>query len=117
MIRLFLLFLVSGSLTHVVVDSYIFEKPRHYLSKWEFWSQMLSCNFCTGFWMSLVVNALAALYDGNPWTLRLGVTLLAKGLAFAWGIFVVERFIDIRTISGIGTMEEADDDEDPHANK
>lgn len=66
--------------TFALCDSVLFVVPRMFLCRWGFFARLLSCYFCTGFWVSAGLSA--ALYDLDWW-------LLVRSLAGASTAYIL----------------------------
>ncbi len=67
----------------IIKDSYIFARPRNFLSsKSDLLKELLSCSLCLGFWCGLVIG-LINLWIGESISLKL-LLLPLSSAAFCW---------------------------------
>ena len=59
LLRVFLLSLVTASISFTVAETKLFELLRRRMPKESFWAELLSCGYCLGHWVAF---ALVAIY-------------------------------------------------------
>jgi hypothetical protein len=75
-IPLLLLALAAARLTHLVTTDTILDRPRLAASRWEWSETLLTCPWCIGWWISLLVVAAVPPLWPHPVT-RILITALA----------------------------------------
>lgn len=80
MVNFWLFVLASIGLTHLVVDGFIFQKPKEWLKEkgWEKLYYMTNCHQCIGFYLSMLVGLV---FDPCPNCSFLLMRLLFYGCA------------------------------------
>jgi hypothetical protein len=58
MLRVFLLSLVTASISFTVTETKLFEPLRRCMPKESFWAELLSCSYCLGHWVAFVLVSI-----------------------------------------------------------
>ena len=82
--------LACYGLTFAICDAKLFARPRQWVKRVQFFDDLLTCYFCTGFWASIVVYVVmhyGSLQDGNWWLTPAYVAACAfAGAAFSYAL-------------------------------
>jgi hypothetical protein len=93
LLNLLLVAFIVESITYALLKADLLEKPRDFIkSKSKFLNDLLSCGYCSSFWVSLIVLGHLFLFTSHRFYLfyELNPTL---NFIFCW--FVVHRFGNI----------------------
>jgi hypothetical protein len=96
--------LACYALTYVVVESYIFSKPRNQLKKLPLLNKLLDCWFCSGFWCSLVVSVLYFLSLSQRLSLPLLPDLILHSLAGAAFVYCADLVLSRLAEGNVSTI-------------
>lgn len=89
--EIILLLTACFGLTNILVNSKIMDKFREYISKVEFFKDLISCSMCTGFWVGLYF-ALVLLFAPLGTALFYFATLPFASSGISW---ILERSASI----------------------
>ena len=97
--------LACYGLTFTLCDAKLFTRLRDLLCRWKFARELLSCYFCTGFWLSMVLCVplfWGSFVDGYMWQRVVAVIAYGfAGAAFSYFLdAVIVRLEGTVTING-----------------
>jgi hypothetical protein len=99
-----LIFLLACyGLAFTICDAKLFRAPRMWVrSRFRFFDELLSCYFCTGFWVSLSVAILAYWFEYPILISKVWQCCFYgfAGASFCYGLDAVIRWLEARTPNG-----------------
>ena len=80
-LKVFLLSMVTASISFTVAEMKLFEPLRRRMPKESFWAELLSCDYCLGHWVAF---ALVAIYRPRLFEFWWLLDYFLTALVIAW---------------------------------